>query len=188
MRWQDLFADLESQAEALERAERDAEVADRSRAEQAMVELTARLAAACGMPLALRVSGVGEISGELETVGQDWLLIGQEDGHEVLVLTSAVSAVRDLHRRAQADVGRNAVLARLGVVSPLRAVARDRATVRVALRDGSQITGTPERVGADHLDLVVHEVGEPARSAGRERVTVPFDAIAVVRTAASGWG
>ena len=186
MRWQDLFADLESQAEALERAERDAEVADRSRAEQAMVALTARLAAACGMPLALRVTGVGEISGELETVGQDWLLLGQEDGHEVLVLTSAVSAVRD--RRAQADVGRSAVLARLGVVSPLRAVARDRATVRVALRDGSQITGTPERVGADHLDLVVHEVGEAARSAGRERVTVPFDAIAVVRTAASGWG
>jgi uncharacterized membrane protein len=77
MRWQDLFADLESQAEALERAERDAEVADRSRAEQAMVALTARLAAACGMPLALRVTGVGEISGELETVGQDWLLLGQ---------------------------------------------------------------------------------------------------------------
>jgi hypothetical protein len=188
MRWQDLFADLESQAEALEQAELDAEVADRSRAEQATVALTARLHAATGRSVTFRVAGVGEISGVLETVGQDWLLLSQDDGHELLVLTPAISAVRDLDRRAQAEAGRSAVLARLGVLSPVRAIARDRATVRLALRDGSQVIGTPERVGADHLDLVVHEVGEPARPAGRERVTVPFAAIAVIRTAASGWG
>ncbi len=48
MRWNDLFADLENQAQAWERAELDVEVADRSRAEQATVALVDRLLAARG--------------------------------------------------------------------------------------------------------------------------------------------
>lgn len=187
MRWQDLFADLESQAEALEQAELDAEIADRSRAEQATVELSARLAAAAGGPITLRLPGLGEVDGVLETVGQDWLLLSQSDGQELLVLSAAVTAVRDLGRRAQAPTARSSVLARLGVLAPMRAIVRDRSAVRVALRDGSSVTGTPERVGADHLDLVVHDLGEPARGVGRDRLTVPFAAVAAVRAAATGW-
>lgn len=189
MRWQDLFADLESQADAWERAERDAEVADRSRAEQAAVSLMSRLAAAVGQPVTVRVCGVGDVHGVLTTLGAEWLLLSDPSpaGADQLVSLSALTAVVDLDRRAEAPQARSAVLARLGLVAPLRALVRDRATVRVLLRDATTLTGTLERVGEDHVDLLMHEVGENART-GRGRVSVPFAALGVVRTVASGWG
>lgn len=187
MRWHDLFADLEGQAQAWEQADRDAEIADRSRAELATVELVDRLAASVDEPVALRVSGAGEVRGRLETLGFDWLLLHEETGAEALVLTAAVALVSDLGRRSRAGSTRSPVLARLGVVSPLRAIARDRSAVRIWLRDGSGLTGTPDRVGSDHVDLVVHDLDEPARSEGRAHVTVPFAMLALARTVASPW-
>ena len=187
MRWHDLFADLESQAEAWDLGERDAEVAERSRAEQATVSLSARLAAATGSPVVLQVLGVGEVPGVLFSVGADWLLLSHERT-ERLVLIAALAGVRDLDRRAEAPQARSVVLARLGVASPLRAIARDRSTVLISLRDGAELTGTPERVGEDYVDVVVHDLGETARGAGRTRMTLPFAALAQVRTTPSGWG
>lgn len=186
MRWHDLFTDLESQAEAWDAAERDAEVADRSRAEQATVSLVGRLAASQGGPVALRVLGVGDLQGVLDSVGADWLLLTANDT-ERLVLTAAVSGVHDLGRRAEPPQARSAVLARLGVAAPLRAIARDRSAVVMVLRDGGEVTGTPERVGRDFVDIVLHELGEPGRSGGRGRLTVPFAALSQVRTTPSAW-
>lgn len=59
MRWQDLFADLEGQAGALEWAEIDAEVADRTRGEIAQVTLLNRIRAQVGQHIALTTSGAG---------------------------------------------------------------------------------------------------------------------------------
>ncbi len=52
MSWEDLFADLEAQFEALQRRDRDAEIADRTRRERAAVDLISRLAGHRGRPLA----------------------------------------------------------------------------------------------------------------------------------------
>jgi hypothetical protein len=127
------------------------------------------------------------LRGDPGTIGFDWLLLHEPDGGEALVLTAAIGLVRDLGRRAQPADARSLVMSRLGVVSPLRAIARDRAPVRIWLRDSTHVTGTPERVGADHLDLVAHDADEIARPAGRGRVTVPFAMLALVRRAASPW-
>ena len=190
MRWQELFADLEAQAAAEERVELEAEIADRSRGELAEVELMQRLSGNLGAQVSLRLVGTVEVRGRLTTVGADWLLLDSGAGAgERLVPVHAVLAVRDLGPRAASEQARGAVMSRLGLASPLRAIVRNRAEVRLVLTDGSQHVGTPERVGADHLDLHLHEAGEVVRRSPDEgRMTVPFSAITVVRLVTSGWG
>jgi hypothetical protein len=46
----------------------------------------------------------------------------------------------------------------------LRDIARRRLPVRVALTTGRTLVGTIDRVGADHLDLALHERGAPRRA------------------------
>ncbi len=187
MRWTELFADLEAQAAAWERAEIDAEIADRTRAEQGTVAWAQRLSAAIGSTVDLEVQGAAGVGGQVTAMGADWLLLEQEPhGGELLVLLAGILGVHDLGRRAHAEGARGQVLARLGVASPLRAIARDRSTVLCCLRDGSQRTGTPERVGVDHLDLVLR--GTPVESGpGLGRLTVPFSALSTLGRAPSGW-
>ncbi len=187
MRWTELFADLEAQALAWEAADVDAEIADRTRAEQGTVAWTQRLSAAIGSTLVLQVQGAGELGGRVSALGADWLLVEDDrSGGEQLVLTAAVLAVRDLGRRAHAEGARGKVLARLGVASPLRAIVRDRVSVQCRLRDGSLQSGTPERVGVDHLDLVMGLGSADAGSRGRS-LTVPFAALSTIGRIASGW-
>lgn len=187
MRWTELFADLEAQAAAWKRVEIDAEIADRTRAELGTVAWVQRLSAAIGSTVVLDVQGAAEVRGQVAALGADWLLLEQEpSGDELLVLLSGILGLHDLGRRAHADGARGQVLARLGVASPLRAIARDRSTVLCRLRDGSQRTGTPERVGVDHLDLVLRDTHvDSGRS--RRRLTVPFAALSTIGRASSGW-
>ncbi len=187
MRWAELFADLEGQAAAWERRETDAEIADRTRAEQGTVAWTQRLSAAIGSALVLQVQGAGEVDGRLAALGADWLLLAQPPGgDELLVLLPAVLGVHDLGRRAHADRARSQVLARLGVAAPLRAIVRDRSSVLCRLRDGTQRTGTPERVGLDHVDLVLRDTGRDS-DRGRGRLAVPFSALSTLTRAPSDW-
>ena len=71
----DLLDDLEGQAEALYAAERDAELADRSRAEYAGVTLAGRLMASVGRDVLLDLDGTGPVRGELRRVGTGWCLV-----------------------------------------------------------------------------------------------------------------
>ena len=79
MNWEEqlfsLLDDLEQQAEALYDAERDLDLADRSRAEYAQVTLASRLMASLDTELGLEVAGVGRISGTLQRVGTGWCLL-----------------------------------------------------------------------------------------------------------------
>ncbi len=70
----------------------------------------------------------------------------------------------------------------------LRVVARDRSVVLMRLQDGTRYVGTPDRVGADFVDVAIHD-GDVAPRAGsvRSRVTVPFSALALVQRNSSGW-
>ena len=79
MSWEEqLFSvldDLEQQAEALYDAERDLDLADRSRSEYAQVTLASRLMASLDAELTLELRGVGRVSGTLQRVGTGWCLL-----------------------------------------------------------------------------------------------------------------
>ena len=181
MRWESLFDDLEGQLEAAEADELRAEVAERSRRETALVPLADRLRAACGTPLQVHVGGVGAVRGRLADCGAQWLLLETEDGAEVLVPVAAVVGLVGVGARAAVSDD-SAVGARLDLRWALRAIARDRTAVTVGLRDGTQLTGTLDRVGLDHVDLAEHGLGEPRRAAAVRQVRLlPLEALALVR-------
>ena len=183
MRWDDLFEDLGAQLELLERQELAAEAAEHTRSERGRVHLADRFVAGADRPLRVRVRGCGWLEAVLRDVGTDWLLLEQGHGgpaREVIVPTSAVTAVEGLTPRA--DDGEAVGSRRFGLRHALRAVSRDRAVVRVHDVDGDHVTGTLDRVLADHCDLTRHADDEPRRAgATRGVLSVPYAALAMVR-------
>lgn len=185
MRWEemlfDLFDDLEQQAEGLVLAERDAEVAELSRAEYAQVDFSSRLHASVGKRVVLAVAGVGHIEATLARVGVDWLLAEAEQ-HEWIVRTGALGHVRGLSDRA-VDERARPVPSKVRIGSALRGVADGRAPVVLHRMDGSSVRAQLGRVGADFVELWVSEHAEAwatSGSAGHVEV-VPFGALAAVR-------
>ncbi len=180
MRWEELFADLEGRLRAEEQLELEAEVADRTRRERALLGLQERLLAGVdGGPAELRVAGGGLIRGVVTDVGTDWLLVAQAHEQAVLVTFSAL-------RWATFPIGRlqplGAVARTFGVGAALRAISRDRAVVDVVDLDGSSLTGTVDAVGRDVLDLAEHPADLVRRPENVRAVrSVPFAAVALVR-------
>ena len=182
MRWRELFDDLEAQYDASQAAELAGEVAERTRRELALLRLVDRLRAAEGAELTVTVPGAGPLRGRLLDAGVDWLLLDEGSGRESLVPLAAVLGVTGAGSRAAApDDG--PVARRLDLRWALRGLARSRAGVSLGLVDGSVVTGTLDRVAADHLDLAEHGQGE-ARRAGAVRSVrlVPLSALALVRS------
>lgn len=185
MRWDRLFADLEAQLDVLERAELAAEVVEHTRAERGQIELAHRLVSAVDGPTHLKVSGLGWVHVRLLDVGTDWLLTELDSsaaarGRELLIPLPAVYAVEGL--RHTADARPAAVSRRFGLRHALRVLSRDRAPVRIHDRDGDHVSGTIDRVLADHLDLARHPGDEPRRTdAVKGMLSVPFAALAAVR-------
>jgi hypothetical protein len=181
MRWDAMFADLEAQAEALERAERAGEIDERVRAELGTVSLLDRLRAAVGTPVRLWTAGAGVLGGTLGRLGPDWVLLEQDGGREALVRLGAVTGVGGLGRASATPGSLDAVTARLGLWFVLRRIARDRSPVALQLTDGSSRHATIDRVGADFVEVAVHAPGEPRRApAVREQLLVPTDALVAV--------
>lgn len=177
MRWEDLFADLEAQWDQERRADQEAQVPGLVRAERAAVGWTDRAATATGRHLGV-VTAAGRVSGRLQDLGGDWLLL-DETGRSVLVPVAAVLAITGLPLRS---TGQRRHTRRLGLGAALRGIGRDRAGVTVHDTGGGQYTGSIDWVGADHLDLSEHPadaVRRPAEITGRR--TVPFAAIALIR-------
>ena len=178
MRWTYLFADLESQLEGLTDAERDGEVAERTRIETGRLTLLDRLRGAAGHSVSLRCTGVGPCSGRLERVGRDWLLVVEATGAETLVPLQSVLGVGGLGRHSSTQVG----TLQLGLRSVLRGIVRDRAPVRLVLLDGTPVDGTLDRVGADFVEIAEHPIGEPRRPGMVAGIrTVPLCAFAALR-------
>jgi hypothetical protein len=186
MRWQRLFADLQAEFEAAEAATARAEDGSRGRAEVGGLRLVDRLAGARGLALTLGCTGAGPVSGVLEDLGPDWLLLA-DGGRDVLVAAAAVRTVAGLVRTTGAADVDGPVRARLDLRRALRGLVRDRAAVQVVLDEGTALTGTLDRVGADFVEVAEHAVDEPRRaSAVRGVRAVALAGVAVVRTLPPG--
>lgn len=184
MRWDELFRDLEAQLEAAGAAEHEAEVADRTRREGATLALVDRARGAVGGRVSARVHGAGAVEGVLREVGAEWLLLEETGGSQTLLALPAVVSLAGLTAWSAAPGAGGRVFARLGLGSALRGISRDRAGVTVWLVDGSTVSGTVDRVGADFVEVSTHEPGEPRRHGEVTSVrTVPLRALALVRAA-----
>ena len=178
MRWERLFDDLETQLAADEAHERDAEIADRTRRERALIDLHARLLANVGATLGWWVGGQA-LAARVVEVGPDWVLVEPAPGRPLLLRLGAVRSVSGLRRGAQTS---SVVARRLTLGLALGAISRDRAPVEVCDVDGRALVGTIDVVGADHLELAEHPADEPRRPANVAAVSlVPFASLAWVR-------
>lgn len=180
VRWESLFADLAGEMEEAERAERAAEVADRSRAEAARLRLVDRLRPAVGTPVRLWARTGHRFDGRVAAVGGDWVLLDQPAGQQVLVPLSGVESLAGLGADAAVPGSEGQVAGRLTLGYALRRLARDRLFVQLCCASGTVLAGTLQRVGADFVELREHAPAErPPAAAGR---LVAFAALVAVRS------
>ena len=186
VRWDAVFADLEAQAEALEIAERAAEVQDRVRAEVGELTVVDRLRPAVGTAVRLRTVDGAVCGGALARVGPDWVLLEQDGDRELLVCLAAVTGISGLGRQSTVPNSMDVVSSRLRLWFVLRRIARDRSPVSVRLADATTLAATIDRVGSDFVEVAVHPPGEARRVAAvREVLVVPMTALVSVRRSAN---
>lgn len=180
--WRDHLADLEAALDSAARAALAAEVADRTRRELGAVDLAARLRAARGTLLGLRVRGLGVVNGWLVAQGPDWVEVrqapdasptsGDRPHAGLLVSAAAIVTVTGLPSGARPASG--GVQGRLDLRYRLRGLARDRAWVRLTLVDGTTVRGVAGGVGRDWWELA-------AEPHGSQLQTVALSALAGVQ-------
>ncbi len=182
MRWEGLFADLDAQADALETAQRAAEIDERARIELGRIRLVDRLRPALGAVLRLRCRGELTVAGVVRRVGSEWLLVDEGANREALIVTAMLVSASGLGRSSDVPDRESVAESRLGLRHALRGIARDRSGVAVHLVDGTAVAGTIDRIGADFFDLAAHAPGELRRPADvRDVLVMPLGAVVAVR-------
>jgi hypothetical protein len=181
-RWAALGEDLAARAAARETAGRAEDAAELTRAELSRITLVDRLRAHVDVVLTLDVLGAGPLRGRVRSVGPDVVVMAAEPpAREVLVPLHALLGVVGAGSRARPPQATSRVDLALGLAHGLRRCARDRARVRLVLRDGSVRTGTVDAVAEDHVELAEHPLDVARR---RTAVTahrlVPLAALASV--------
>jgi hypothetical protein len=179
MRWERLFDDLEARLAAEEDVALDAEVADRTRRERALVGLHERLGASRHTgSLVVSIAGLGAVTAAVADVGADWVLLTLTGDRAALVPFHALRSLGGLGGR----VGPASPVARgFPLGAALRAISRDRAVVTVVTLEGVRLVGTVDAVGADALDLAEHAADLPRRAEHvTGHTTVPMTAIGAV--------
>lgn len=166
-----LLADLGGQLEAAEAAELAAEVEDRTRRETALISVVDRLRAAVGRPLRIGTAQ-GVLRGELTETGTDWLMLREGARSAVVVPLSAVLAVSGLPATAVSGASVGPVAGRLDLRHVLRGIIRDRAPVRLVVRDGQSYRGVLNRGGADFVEVAT-DSSESGRSAPSWLIPLP---------------
>jgi hypothetical protein len=182
VQWDSLFADLESQFDAMQDSELYGEVADRIRAEVGRITVLDRLRGAVGTVVRIELGHGLSVQGSLGRVGKDCLLLDADRGEEWLVPVGALTAVHRLGPWAEPAAG--AVAAKLGLAHLLRGIARDRSPVTVYCTGAGTppVAGTIDRVGADFLELAEHPLDAPRRRGEVYNVRlIPVAALIAVR-------
>jgi hypothetical protein len=183
MRWDALFEDMEAQLAAGERLDFDAEVAERTRADAAAVELADRLRGSLGLRIGIHLASGTLFEGVLSHVGSQSMVL-DEPRHQMLIPQASAVRYTGLSRLAVTE--HSTVRQRLGLASSLRALSRDRASLTVLVARGpaeSVLHGVIDRVGHDFLDLALTQAGEDRRAANvRQAATIPFAALAGLRS------
>ncbi|WP_022881599.1 hypothetical protein [Gryllotalpicola ginsengisoli] len=175
MRFDKLFEDLEGQLETELAAQGAAREAEEERLRLARLTLRERLSTLAGLGSGIRAQLVdgSVLSLTPGTVGKDWFSADLADAGACIVRLDAVTALSLTLEQARASsermppsgAAREALAARIGVGVPLRDLARRRVPVDVfALGHAVPVHGTIDRVGADHLELAVHERGAARRA------------------------
>lgn len=199
MRWERFFEDLEDQLAAEWEAERAALDSEAERVRVARLELRSRLVALAAAPapsVSLEMSDGSAIDATIDAVGADWMAVrarvtGSEAQGAIVVLPlralrSLGAAHGEVLRSARPSPPEGRLAQRITFGFALRDLARRRVPVVVGVVSGRALTGTLDRVGADHLDLAVHDAGSPRRAS---EVTgyrvIAFEAVAWVRVDAS---
>jgi hypothetical protein len=184
MHWEEsllaLFEDLEQQAEGLHLVERDAEVAERTRAEYARVDFLSRVHASLDGSVVLGVEGVGDVEGVLVRAGSDWCLVESPGGQSWVVRLAAVTRARGLSGQALGESARSPV-PRLGLGSVLRGVADSRSPVLLHLCDASRLRARLGRVGADFVEVVPAYADGGGAGVAASVEVMPFRRLAAVR-------
>jgi hypothetical protein len=170
-----LLDDLEQQAEGLQLVERDLEVADRSRAEYARVDLASRLHAVAGREVRVTLLGGLSLVGTVGRTGDDWLLLTDRSDREWIVRRGALAVLRGASSRAVPDAALG-VVRRLSLRSVLRRLAEEGADCLLHLVDGSRLDGRLLRLGDDFAEVRL-EAGPATESYD----LVPLTALAAVQ-------
>lgn len=189
MEWDHLFDDLEGQLAAeweSERAALDAE-SERLRISKLTLHDRLRSMTAGENRVLLELTGGEHWDAVLRVMGADWVGVSSSgDPRLRLVPLSAVTTIGSDHGVLLSSLspahGEAGLRERMTFGFVLRDVARRRTPVTIGRADADPVQGTIDRAGADHLDLAVHDVGEPRRTrAVRGFRSIPFAALAWVR-------
>jgi hypothetical protein len=199
MRWDDLFDDLESQLERELTAEEVDLRAEEERLRVARLGTRDRLLSLHERGedgermLRLILSDGSRLAVLPTTYGRDWFSgeLVEESGRRpgCIVPLDAIDAVIMERTDIPASLGalrpadaQESLSARLGLAFVLRDLCRRRAALDLQLASG-RLHGTIDRVGRDHLDLAVHESGQPRRESEiSEYRLVRLTQIVLVRT------
>ncbi|WP_183095860.1 hypothetical protein [Nocardioides stalactiti] len=138
------------------------------------VTLASRLMGSAGTEVTLGVLGVGPLTGTVDRVAAEWLLVSSGK-HDWVVSVDAITTVERASVRAVAEETWSP-LTRLGLGSALRRIAEAGERCRLHLRDGSHHEGTLRRIGADFCELVEGD--------DRRMILVPFTALSAAQSRA----
>jgi len=188
VRWDDLFADLEGQLEQELGAEDLDVAAEEERLRLGRLSLRDRIAALAAQTGALELTEGARVELRVETVGRDWVsgsAMGSRSA-SCLVPLDAIAGMSVEPDRVASSLATSfehpdALSRRLGLSFVLRDLCRRRCPIDVTT-SARALHGTIDRVGRDHLDLALHDPGEPRRpNAVRELRIVPFRELLLVR-------
>lgn len=184
MRWDGLFDDLEAQLASSDRLGLESEIDERSRVDDAGVELADRLRGSLGLHVGVHLACGAAFEGALSHVGCQSLVLN-EQRHQVLIPYAGILRYQGLGRFALAEP--STIRKTLGLASSLRVLARDRSGLTVLLARGSSgettLNGVIDRVGRDYFDLAVTHAGDSRRASNvRQVATVPLAALGALRS------
>lgn len=184
MRWNRFFEDLEHDLDSQEAAEKLAIDGESERVRVSRLELRTRMCAVMGTEIATEImtENAAEsvlLRGAVTAVGADWVALVPPGGHAHSARGAVVVPLRSLRAlhldRAAMVVSRGAntpaeisapaagLLERMTFAYVLRGFARRRLALSLHHSGERHLHGTIDRVGADHLELALHERGSARR-------------------------